>query len=103
MPWRPDFGCNLSTLVGQPATPQRLNEARWRVEESLRRWIPEVEVTHCQVNVVPLTTGAGIRDRRDLPLAETALLSLGTQAALEVLIDVETSAGVLAVQAVIEP
>jgi hypothetical protein len=36
-------------------------------------------------------------------MAESALLALGMQATLEVLLDVETPAGPLSLQAIIEP
>ena len=103
IPWRPTFGCDLSGLVGQPATVQRLNEARWRVEEALRRWIPEANVIRCQVRVVNYTDPGTLRGYHHVPLAESALLSLGIEAGLEVLIDVETPAGAIAVQAMVEP
>lgn len=104
LPWRPDFGCDLDDLIGQPATPQRVNEARWRVEHALRRWLPEVKVLSCHVQLSRLEGSAGedLR-RREVPLAESALLALGMQAALEVLLDVETPLGPLSLQALIEP
>lgn len=103
LPWRPDFGCDLSSLVGRPATPQRLNEARWRVEEALARWIPEVEVVQVQVNVVPLSQWTrGFKAPR-VPLAESALLSLGVQAALEVEVELKAPMGPVALTAVVSP
>ena len=44
MPWRPDFGCDLTSLVGQPATADNLQTARLRVEEALRGAIPDAQV-----------------------------------------------------------
>lgn len=103
LPWRPDFGCDLGPLVGQPANSQRLNEARWKVEQALRRWLPELELTRCEVNVVFADVGPGRVRYLEVPLAESALLSLGTQAGLEIVLDVETPSGPLAVQAVVDP
>lgn len=103
LPWRPDFGCDLGPLVGQPATTQRVNEARWKVEQALRRWLPELELTRCEVHVVYADVGAGRVRYLEVPLAESSLLSLGTQAGLEIVIDVETPSGPLAVQAVVDP
>jgi phage baseplate assembly protein W len=103
VPWRPDFGCDLSSLVGQPATIQRVNEARWRVEEAIRRWIPEAGVVRCDVRVVVFDEGGRGRHPRTVPLAESALMSLGSQAALEVELDVETEAGPVSIEAVFEP
>lgn len=103
VPWRPDFGCDLATLVGQPATVQRLNEARWRIEEAVRRWVPEAEVMRCAVRVVTDERGAGDIRYREVPIAESALTSLGSQAVLEIQLDVQTELGAVAVQAVVEP
>lgn len=103
VPWRPQFGCDLSSLVGQPATTQRVNEARWRVEEAVRRWIPEATLVRCDVRVVVFDHGARTRHPRTVPLAESALLSLGTEAALEVELDVETEQGPVSIEAVFEP
>ena len=103
VPWRPEFGCDLASLVGQPATAQRLNEARWRIEEALRRWVPEAEVTRCRVRAVTEGVSANYRDVRNVPLAESALMSLGGQAILQVELDVKTDLGAVAVQAVLEP
>ncbi len=103
LPWRPDFGCDLDDLIGQPATTQRIGEARWRVENALRRWLPDVKVLNCQVQLARVEGGGEDIRRRDVPIAESALLALGLQAALEVLLDVETPSGPLSLQALIEP
>ncbi len=103
VPWRPDFGCDLASLVGQPATVQRLNEARWRIEEAVRRWVPEAEVLRCNVRAVADENGAGSLRYREVPIAESALTSLGSQAVLEIQLDVQTELGAVAVQAVVEP
>lgn len=81
LPWRPDFGCDLGGLVGQPATAARLQDLRWRVEAALRRWIPDARVRSCRVRLLreePL----GAPD--PLPTAEAALLRLGPQCAVEI-------------------
>ena len=103
VPWQSDFGCDLAALVGQPATAQRLNEARWRIEEAVRRWVPDAEVLRCHVRVSADGAPMGQRRPRDVPLAESALMSLGKQAVLEVELDVKTDLGPVAVQAVVEP
>ena len=103
VPWRPDFGCDLASLVGQPATAQRLNEARWRIEEAIRRWIPDAEVLRCKVGVSSDAVPLGNRRPRGVPVAESALMSLGKQAVLEIELDVKTDMGPVAVQAVVEP
>ncbi|MFH1466862.1 MAG: GPW/gp25 family protein [Pseudomonadota bacterium] len=103
LPWRPGFGCDLSGLVGQPATVQHLNEARWRVEEAVRKWIPEAEIRRCHVSAVRLNEGGPLRAPPDAPLAEYALLTLGTQANLEVLLDLTLAGTALTVGAMVEP
>ncbi len=103
IPWRPDFGCDLASLVGRPATVQRLNEARWRIEQALRRWVPDAEILRCNVRVSSENQPAGYRRSRAVPLAEASLMSLGSQAVLEVELDVKTELGAVSVQAVLEP
>ncbi len=101
LPWRPDFGCSLSDLVGQPATGQALSRARVHIEEALRRWLPEVTVARCQVRVV---TRLGAPERpREVPLAEAAIIPLGTHAELAIDLDLETALGAVALQALISP
>ena len=102
LPWRREFGCDLASLVGQPATVQRLNEARWRIEEAMRRWIRDAEIVRCRVKVAT-DESAGMRSFRSVPLAESALMSFGGQAVLEVELDVKTDLGDVAVQAVLQP
>lgn len=94
LPWRPDFGCDLAGLVGQPATAARLNEVRWRVEQAVRRWVPTVKVARCRVETLSLLEPGSERPA-GVPLAELALMSLGTQVAVEVNLDLETPQGPL--------
>ena len=103
VPWRPDFGCDLEGLVGKPATPHRLAQAQWKVEEALRRWVPDVEVTHCRVKPVMSENVGAMRGSRELPVGEASLVNLGVQVALEIEVDLQTDAGHLVVQAVVEP
>ena len=103
VPWRPDFGCDLEALVGKPATPHRLVQAQWKVEESLRRWIPEVDLVHCRVRPIMSENAGALRGSRDLPLGESSLVNFGVQVALEIEVDLQTDAGQLVVQAVVEP
>ena len=86
LPWRPEFGCDLGGLLGQPATEARLQEARWRIEAAIRRWIPGIRVGTCRIRVAP--EGEIARDPRGLSVAESALLRLGVQAAIELEIGV---------------
>lgn len=79
IPWRPDFGCDLGPLVGQPSTPQRLAELRWRVESAIRRWLPDLELVACRVRITALGVRLG-----PSPSPESGLLGLGTQVGLQV-------------------
>lgn len=102
LPWRPEFGCDLSSLVGQPATAARLGEAKWKIEAAVRRWVPPLKVARCVVSVVRLERAGDGGFPPAVPLAEAALLSLGAQAALEVALDLETPDGPLSLQALVE-
>lgn len=99
IPWRPDFGCDLSSLVGRPATANNLSEARGRVTSALSRSLPDVEFERCEVRVSE-RRGAGDELRHPtIPLAEAALLSLGVQAGLEVVLEVRVPEGRVSVSA----
>lgn len=103
LPWEPEFGCDLDDLIGAPATTLRLAEVRWRIQAALARWLPELQVQRCEVrarrtDAQPAPTGG-----RDVPIAEAALLSLGSQAAVEVDLELETPLGPLALQAYVTP
>ena len=103
VPWAPEFGCDLTMLLGRAATPQRINEARFRVESAVRKWLPGMELKDCRVNAVTnLGTSSTHRDRQ-IPVAESALVALGTEARLEVELDIETEAGMMSVEAAVEP
>ena len=101
VPWRPEFGCDLSELVGQPATAERLSRARSAIEEAVRRWLPDVTVARCELRVV---TSLGTHDRpREVPLAEAAIIPLGVYASLEIELDLDTELGPIAVQTQLSP
>jgi len=51
---RPDFGCNLKTLVFAPVNEATLNLARHYVQDGLTRWEPRIDVTD-----VVITQGLG--------------------------------------------
>lgn len=98
LPWRPEFGCNLSELVGYPATGQLLSQARFRIEASLRRWIPDATIDKVEISVVPHAAGPGT-SHRGVPIAEAALLTLGVQADLHVDIELTGPDGPVALSA----
>jgi phage baseplate assembly protein W len=103
LPWRPEFGCDLEGFTGQPATTGRLREVQWRIEQALARWLPEVTVDRCVVRVVPTAAPEPSRATSGALLAETALLGLGTQADLEVLLDLSGPDGPVALHAQLTP
>ena len=106
VPWRPDFGCNLDALVGQPATVNRVNKAETKVQQAMSRWLSDFTVLNCQVKMVQHeevdTYASGQLKYQEVPTAESALMSLGTQVALEVQLDVETPEGPMTLQAVLD-
>lgn len=46
---RPDFGCNLASLVFAPNNASTANLARYFVEEALTRWEPRIELVDLAV------------------------------------------------------
>jgi phage baseplate assembly protein W len=103
IPWRAEFGCDLASIAGQPASASNVSDARQRVEAALVQWLPDVEIRRVGVRVVP-NGGRSDNLRHPLvPLAETALLSLGSQARLEVQVEVAVAGGALTVRAPVNP
>ena len=104
LPWEREFGCDLDDLVGAAATGVRLSEARWRVQQALARWLPELRVSRCEVRAVRSDGRAEALHRyREVPPAEAALLSLGVQASIEIDLDLNSPGGPLAVAVVLTP
>jgi phage baseplate assembly protein W len=102
VPFRPDFGCDLSVFAGQPATSQLLEQVQAQIEASLTRQIPDLKVRSCTVTAV---TDLGTRPGtlRQVPIAEAALVRLGVQATLEVQLEVTSPAGSLSLSATLAP
>lgn len=103
LPWDPEFGCDLGSLLGRPATPARVSEARWRVEGAVRKWLPGMELKDARVNPVTNLGTVSAHRERQIPTAESALVALGTEARLEIELDIETEAGMMSVEAAVEP
>ncbi len=103
LPWRPEFGCDLQELVGYPATSQLLSQAKWRIESALRRWIPDADLDKVEVRVVPNSESGGITPHRTVPVAESALLTVGVQAALHVEVEMTGHDGPMALSTTIAP
>lgn len=89
IPWRPEFGCDVTRLVGEPATPDKVNETRSIVENTIQRWLPDADVKECQVQLVSLGGYANTYRDVSIPVAESALVAMGTEAGLELKIDLE--------------
>ena len=103
LPWRPDFGCDLASLAGQPASPATLQLARARVEAALGAWLPDVTVRRCLVSTrTELGLGAG-RAGPEVPTAERALLRIGASAWLEVELELEADLGPINLRASLRP
>jgi len=102
IPWRPEFGCEIDRLVGEPATQSRIDQARRGVRRAMTEWLPDITVKDCTVQLVQSDGPTGGERYREIPLAESALLSLGTQVSLEVQMDVETPGSQMSLQAVLE-
>lgn len=86
VPWRPEFGCGIWAMLGQPATPTQLVLVRRKIEEALARWVPLVRVHQCDVTLVPeihQADAAAVRGAK-LPPLEMGLLHLGVTASLRV-------------------
>ena len=101
LPWRPDFGVDLASLVGSALTQSQLDRVRAAVEAALDQWAPDIEVIGCEVHAVTaFGASPGGRDRT-IPLAEGALVRLGTQASLRVDLSLRTDEGELNLSATI--
>jgi len=102
IPWRPDFGCDLSSLVGLPATQQNLQTAQSRVESAIWSSLPDVELEECQVRLAGHAGRGDELDHPTIPLAEAALLRLGVQARLDVTLEVRIPEGPMTVSATVD-
>ncbi|MCB9765016.1 MAG: GPW/gp25 family protein [Alphaproteobacteria bacterium] len=102
LPFRPDFGCDLSSFAGQPATDRRIEAVKLQVEAALVTQIPGIKVRRIEVKAVT-DVGTAPGRLREVPLAEAALVRLGVQATLDVRLDVSSPAGEVSVSANLSP
>jgi phage baseplate assembly protein W len=102
LPWAPGFGCDLQQYVGRPATAPVIAEIRWRITEAMRRQVPSATVRHVDIEVARLEEGR-IARYEGVPLAESALLGLGSLAALVIRIDLATEQGARTIRTTITP
>lgn len=104
LPWRPEFGCDLDSLVGHPATAARISAGRWQIEQALRRWLPELTVARCTISVLRVEPNSlGAAYTIPVPVAEAALLQPGASASLEIGLELETPDGLLSLHAHLHP
>jgi phage baseplate assembly protein W len=102
MPWRPEFGCDLTSLVGQPATADNLMTAQQRVEAALSGALPGVVVEKVDVRLAAFSGSGEELTHPSIPLAEAALLRLGVQARLEVTLEVRVPSGPVTASATVD-
>ena len=95
IPWRPGFGCDVSGLIGEPATPSRIQQTTALVERTIQEWLPDVTVNDCSVQLVHSGGVANTHREAGIPVAESALVAMGTESSLELKIDLEVENEVL--------
>jgi phage baseplate assembly protein W len=54
---RPEFGCNLHSLVFSPMDTSTLGMIRYYVTQAIRRWEPRVDLKDVRVKVAPKQDG----------------------------------------------
>lgn len=101
LPYQPEFGCDLEPLAGGTSAQPRLAETRLRIQTALARWIPDVTIVSCKVELIDLE-GAQPGDAT-IPLAERMLTSKGVSAVLQVRIVLETPEGPVSLEAQLTP
>jgi len=89
LPWNSEFGCDVTDLVGESATPARVESTKGEVERALGKWLPNAKLHSCDVQLVSGLTGVVSHRESNIPTAESALASAGTDARLELKLDIE--------------
>lgn len=97
IPWRPEFGCDVTGLIGEPATPSRVQQTRALVEQTIQEWLPDVTVNDCSVQLVHAGGVANTHREAGIPVAESALVAMGTESNLELKLDIEVENEVMEV------
>ena len=95
LPWDEEFGCDLTSLVGETATVDRVQATRGEVETALGKWLPNGKVQSCEVQLVTAQGQVISHSEANIPVAEAALVSHGTDARLELKLDIEVEDEVL--------
>ena len=89
LPWRPGFGCDLTSLVGETATQERIDLTESEIRRALSSHIPNAKINACKVELVTGLGDASTHREALVPIAESALVSIGTEAHLEMKVDIE--------------
>jgi phage baseplate assembly protein W len=95
IPWRPDFGCDVTGLIGEPATPSKIQETSSLVERTIHKWLPDVMVNDCEIQLIHAGGVANTHREAGIPVAESALVAMGTESNLELRLDLEVENEVL--------
>ena len=89
LPWNSEFGCDVTDLVGESSTPERVENTKGKVEKALGKWLPNAILHSCDVQLVNGLSGVVTHREANVPTAESALASSGTDARLELKLDIE--------------
>ncbi len=89
LPWNPEFGCDLTSLVGEAATPERIDHTESEVRRSIATYLPEVDINDCSVQLQSEGFSSSTHREALIPVAESALVSMGTEARLELKLDLQ--------------
>jgi len=103
VPWSETFGCDLVGFIGQTADGATVSRAKWQVETAIRTWLPDLQLGATRVKVVNNQERSRSYREPQIPTAESALVSLGTQARFDVELDIHTEEGMMSIEAVVEP
>lgn len=102
LPWRSNFGCDLDQSLGRPASDELQNEIQNSVKRAVKKWIPDTKIIRC--DVVLQTASLNVREHREptIPLAESALVSMGTDVHAEVVLEAEVEGEPLEISTVLD-
>ena len=103
LPWLPEYGCDLSDIVGQPATADAISDVGRRISGALSRWLPDVIVLRCEPRLLTEHWARGGAHDRLVPVAESALVPFSLNASLAVELELQTLSGPLSLNARIRP
>ena len=73
----------MTGLIGEPATPSRIQQTSALVERAVQQWLPDVTVNDCSVQLVHSGGVANTHREVGIPVAESALVAMGTESNLD--------------------